>query len=112
MTNEVEEVKQFLPIIQSLTSKGLEKKHYQEMSAQLGINIDPQVLNLKSLKKHQLTQGEALEAIRGVSEVAYKENSIKMAIDSIEKELKEISFKCEALPAKKTRMIQDPEGVL
>ena len=41
--------------MQSLTSKGLEKKHYEEMSAKLGVVIDPTTLTLKSLKEHNLS---------------------------------------------------------
>ena len=82
------------------------------MSEQLGVNIDPQALTLRCLQKHRLTQGAALDAIKGVSEVAYKENAVKMAIDIVEKELKEIAFTCEAVPGKKTRVIKEPEHVL
>lgn len=115
VSKEVEQVKQYLPIIQSLTSKGLEKRHYQEMSEKLGITgvtIDPHTLTLKSLQKHKLTRGAALDAIKGVSEVAYKENAIKMAIDAVEKELKEIAFTCEPVPGQKTRIIKEPEAAL
>lgn len=82
------------------------------MSEQLGINIDPQTLTLRCLQKHKLTQRAALDAIKGVSEVAYKENAVKMAIDLVEKELKEIAFACETMPDKKTRVIKEPELVL
>ena len=109
---DIDSIKQYLPIIQSLTAKGLEKRHYQEMSEQLGINIDPSTLTLKDLQKHKLTMRSALDAIKGVSEVAYKENAVKMAIDIVEKELKEISFTCEVLPVKRTRVIMEPGLVL
>ena len=82
------------------------------MSEQLGINIDPQVLTLKCLQQNELTQRAALDAIKGVSEVAYKENAVKMAVDAVEKELKEIAFACEEVPGKKARIIKEPEQVL
>lgn len=47
IAKEVSDVKEFLPIVQCLTSKGLEKRHFDEMSLQLGINVDPSLLNLK-----------------------------------------------------------------
>ena len=62
------------------------------MSQKLGINVDPAHLTLRELKRHNLGQGRALEAIKGVSEQAYRENSIAMAIDAVEKELREIGF--------------------
>ena len=37
---------------------------------------------------------------------------VKMAIDTVEKELKEIAFACETMPDKKTRVIKEPELVL
>ena len=63
-----------------------------EMSQKLGVNIDPAQLTLKGLEKHGLAEGKALEAIRSVSEVAYKENSVKAAIDAAERELRDIGF--------------------
>lgn len=112
VAKEVDQVKQYLPIIQSLTSKGLEKRHYEQMSAQLGMDIDPRVLTLDSLQENQLTQGAALEAIKGVSEEAYKENAVKMAVDAIERELREIAFTCDEVPHKETRVIREPDQVL
>jgi dynein heavy chain len=39
--DELQVIKQYLPIIISLRANGLEKKHFEEMSRILGINIDP-----------------------------------------------------------------------
>ena len=41
-----------------------------------GLDIDPTKLTLMELKKHGLAKGKALEAIKNVSETAFKENSI------------------------------------
>lgn len=82
------------------------------MSAKLGVTIDPAVLTLKLLKEHQLSQGKALEAIRGVSEVAFKENSLKVSMDAVEKELHEISFTADMYKDKKVRTIIEPEKVV
>ena len=44
--------------------------------------------------------------------MAFKENSIKMTMDIIEKELKEISFSCDVLVEKRTKIIKDYDVVL
>jgi hypothetical protein len=82
------------------------------MSRKLGINIDPSQLTLKELFAHNLAQGKALDAIKGVSEVASKENSIKLAIDGIEKEIKEIGFECINYKDTRVKIIKAPEVVL
>jgi hypothetical protein len=46
-----------------------------------------------------------------VSETAYKENALKMAIDRVERDIKELTFKCETIPIKKIRIIKDFESV-
>lgn len=39
--DEIDSVKKYLPIIASLRTKGLERRHFQEMSKKLGVTIDP-----------------------------------------------------------------------
>jgi hypothetical protein len=48
------------------------------MSAKLGMRIDPTQLNLKLLREMGLNSEKAMDAIKTVSEVAYKENSLKL----------------------------------
>lgn len=48
---DLSQIKDFLPIVSSLRTRGLEKRHFQEMSKILGINIDPSVLTLLDIKK-------------------------------------------------------------
>ena len=83
-----------------------------EMSQKLGVNIDPALLTLKGLEKHGLAEGKALEAIRGVSEVAYKENSVKAAIDAAERELRDIGFECMLYKDTRLKIVKNPEAVL
>jgi dynein heavy chain, axonemal len=112
VAEEVESIREYLPIIASLRTRGLEKRHFQEMSRKLGINIDPAQLTLKELQTHNLAQGRALEAIKGVSEVASKENSIKLAVDGIEKEVREIGFATVPYKDTKVKIIKSAEVVL
>ena len=64
VAEEVESVREYLPIIASLRTRGLEKRPFQEMSRKLGINIDPAQLTLKELQAHNLAQERALKAIK------------------------------------------------
>lgn len=52
-----------------------------EMSALLGVNVDPNNLTMTDIKIKKLYMGDTLDAIKNVSGVAFKENSIRMAID-------------------------------
>jgi hypothetical protein len=48
-----------------------------------------------------LNSEKNMEVIKSVSEVAYKENSLKLQMDAVEKELSTISFASDALPEPK-----------
>jgi hypothetical protein len=39
--DEIEEIKSFMPLIGRLRAKGLERRHFIEISEELGTNIDP-----------------------------------------------------------------------
>ena len=62
--------------------------------------LDPQNMTLADLKENNLTQGAAFELIKGIAEIAGKENSIKVALDNIDTEVSEIFF--DLAPYKET----------
>ena len=109
---EIDDIKSYLPIVERLRAKGLEKRHFVEMSNLLGVNVDPTCLTLTDIKLKKLYMGETLEAIKNVSGVAFKENSIRMAIDGIEREVAEIGFECTTYKDQPVRVIKNCDGVL
>lgn len=109
---EIDEIKSYLPIVQRLRAKGLEKRHFVEMSSLLGVNVDPTNLTMTDIKLKKLYMGDTLEAIKNVSGVAFKENSIRMAIDAIEREIKEICFECIPYKDQPVKIIKNSDMVL
>ena len=81
-----------MPMISSLRSKGLEKRHWQMLSKQLGFEIEPTTLSLQKLIDKRLYEGSKLEVIKGVSEIAIKEYAIKTTLDALENELRTMEF--------------------
>lgn len=109
---EIDDIKSYLPIVQRLRAKGLEKRHFVEMSNLLGVNVDPAYLTMTDIKLKKLYMGETLEAIKNVSGVAFKENSIRMAIDAIEREIREICFECLPYKDQPVKVIKNCDAVL
>jgi hypothetical protein len=109
---EIEEIKSYLPIIQRLRAKGLEKRHFLEMSELLGVNVDPTYLTMTDIKEKKLYMGDTLEAIKNVSGVAFKENSIRMQIDGIEREIREIFFETSTYKDQPVKVIKNSDLVL
>lgn len=83
-----------------------------EMSALLGVNVDPNNLTMTDIKMKKLYMGDTLEAIKNVSGVAFKENSIRMAIDAIEREIREIYFECIPYKDQPVKIIKNSDMVL
>ena len=46
LIKQLEKFKEYMPMISALRSKGLEKRHWQMLSKQLGFEIDPQNMSL------------------------------------------------------------------
>ena len=109
---EVSEIKSYLPLVRQLRQKGLERRHFQEMSKALGTDIDPTRLTLRDIKRRKLARAETLEAIKNVAGVASKENAIKVSIDGVEASIRETSF--ETIPYKETstKVIKSGESVI
>lgn len=110
--NEIEKLKSFLPLFVRLRAKGLEKRHFAEMSAIVGRNIDPSVLTMSEIQLQNLQKGSTMDAIKLVSGIAFKENSIKLSIDAIEREIKEITFESTPYKDSGTMIVKNFEVVL
>jgi hypothetical protein len=110
---ELDGLKEHLPLVTSLMSKGLERKHYQEMSDKLGIDVDPAHVTLNRLKAHEgLSLQAILEAVREVSAQAFRENAMRIAIEGIEKALIDTSFAAEPYKDTDIRVVCAHERVL
>ena len=68
-------------------------------------------MTLTDLKKANLFGGTALDTIKGVSDMASKQNAIKLALDALEKEIREITFECLIYKNTEINIIKEPELV-
>ena len=74
--------------------------------------LDPQNMTLADLKENNLTQGAAFDLIKGIAEIAGKENSIKVALDNIDTEVSEIFFDLAPYKETDTNIIKQSEETL
>ena len=110
---ELDKLKEHLPLVTSLMSKGLEKRHYAEMSEKLGMDVDPNHLTLNRLKNNQRLSLQAiLEAVREVSAQAFRENALRIAMEGIEKALVETTFAADPYKDTGLRVVSNYERVL
>ena len=93
MLHELEKFKEYMPMISSMRAKGLEKRHWNAMSKQLGFEgTDTQSMTLAHLIEMKLHEGPRLDVIKAVCEVAMREWAIKSTLDTLEAELKNVEF--------------------
>lgn len=76
------------------------------------MTLDLQNMTILDLKEKNLTQGAAFELIRGVAEIAGKENGIKVALDNIEGEIDNIYFDLTPYKETETNIIKGSEETL
>lgn len=80
-------------MIAAMRAKGLEKRHWNALSKQLGFeSVDTNSATLAHLIDMKLHEGPQLEIIKAVCEVAMREWAIKTTLDSLDSELKNVEF--------------------
>ena len=84
---ELATIKEYIPVIVSLKTKGLSKRHIMKMQEALDMTIDPSNMTLADLKAKNLTRGPSYDIIKSISETAMKEHNVKIALDAIDREL-------------------------
>jgi len=82
---EIEEFKQYTPLISAMRSPGMRDRHWEKLSADIGIDVQPtEEYTLESILKMGLMKH--LDAIVKVSDVAGKEYSIETTLDKMQAE--------------------------
>ena len=83
--SEIEQFRPFLPLIQSLRNPGMRNRHWEKLSAQLGIVIKPKA-GLTFSKCLEMGLQNHINEIIKIAEIASKEFSIEQALDKMEQE--------------------------
>ncbi|GFS18450.1 dynein heavy chain 1, axonemal [Elysia marginata] len=95
----IENFKPYVPLIQGLTNPGLRQRHWDAMSAEIGVKLKPSP-NLTFTKCLEMKLEHHIDVIAKVSEVAAKEYAIELALNKMEAEWESVEF--EVLSYKNT----------
>lgn len=91
LREDATEFRKNMPVIQSLASKALKRRHWEALSELLGKNIDPEdELTLQGLL--DLDAAGHIEAIQEVTIAAEKEYNLEKSLNSMMKEWESIEF--------------------
>ncbi|XP_038627172.1 dynein heavy chain 1, axonemal [Tachyglossus aculeatus] len=106
--SRIEVFKPYIPLIQGLRNPGMRNRHWEELSAEIHINIKPKV-NMTFARCLDMKLQDHTETISRVAEVAGKEYAIEQALDKMEKDWIPIVF--TVLPYKDTGtfVLKSPE---
>ena len=78
---QVDNLKKFIPLLLLLKGRGMLQSHMNKINKQFGCNIVLTETTIRLLSKMDFHEGEKLEFIRSVAELAQKEWSIKQTLD-------------------------------
>jgi dynein heavy chain len=106
--NRVEEFKPYIPLIQGLRNPGMRIRHWDQLSADIGMNIKPKK-DLTFQKCLDMKLQDYTEQINKISDVAAKEYSIEQALDKMEEQWAPIEFEVMEYKDTGTYIIKAPE---
>ena len=84
---ELDHIREFLPLISCLKVKGLDRRHLMAISKEIGETIYLNKLNFRSLTKRELHKGRKFDAIKTITDAASKEYAIRLTIEAVEMEV-------------------------
>jgi dynein heavy chain len=89
---QLEEFKEYLPMIIALRTKGITERHWQILSGMFNIQLDPSTVTVRSLLAQKLYEPDKLSKIKGVSDIAVKEYAIQTTLENLENEIRAAEF--------------------
>lgn len=90
--DEIKEFKPNLPLMLALRTKGMEKRHWEKVSKEIGITLQPGTSFSTLQDLIDMKIGDQLEKIEKVAEVASKENTIKENLEMMRNQWKTVNF--------------------
>ena len=106
--NKVDDFKPYIPLIQGLRNPGMRIRHWDQLSADIGMNIKPKK-DLTFQKCLDMNLQDYTEQINKISDVAAKEYSIEQALDKMESQWEPIEFEVMEYKDTGTYIIKAPE---
>ncbi|XP_074644244.1 dynein axonemal heavy chain 1-like [Tubulanus polymorphus] len=95
----IEDFRPYIPLIQGLRNPGMRHRHWEQLSAEIGISVMPKK-ELTFSKCLEMKVQDHISSITKIAEVAGKEYSIEQALDKMEGEWKPVTF--DIMPYKET----------
>jgi dynein heavy chain len=85
LNNDLENFKEYLPLVTALSTSGLRDRHWNELRDKLKIYITPDLnISLSMLIEQGLHKGEKLLVLTEIAERANKEMTIEKTLDSLD----------------------------
>ena len=78
---EIEHIREFIPLLQCLKVKGLERRHREAIHKEIGESLQLSKINFRWLAKRDLHKGKKYDVIKAITDAASKENAIKITIE-------------------------------
>ena len=111
LREETTEFRKNMPVIQSLASKALKRRHWELLSELLGKNIDPEdELTLQNLL--DLDAAGHIEAIQEVTIAAEKEYNLERGMNAMKKEWETIEFEVKAYKESGTFVVGGVDDII
>jgi len=92
MADALGRFKQFGPMLRTLRTKGLAARHWRSIGEKLDFRIDPARITLYRLVQLRLYDEEKLKTTKQICEIATKEYSLEMALETLEQEVGAAEF--------------------
>ena len=84
---EIENIRMYLPLLGCLKIRGLERRHFQTISKEVGEQIWLNRVTFRFLAKRDLHKGKKFDIIKNITDQASKEYAIRLTIEAVENEL-------------------------
>lgn len=84
---EIENIRMYLPLLGCLKIRGLERRHFQTISKEVGEQVWLNRVTFRFLAKRDLHKGRKFDIIKNITDQASKEYAIRLTIEAVENEL-------------------------
>lgn len=84
---EIDHIREYLPLLQCLKVKGLDRRHLAQINKETGENLQLNKINFRWLCKKDLHKGRKFDMIKQITDAASKEHAIRLTIEAVEYEV-------------------------
>ena len=89
LISELDVLRKYLPIVKALSNEGMYNRHWEQISTQLQLTINPNAITLKEMAEMKLYERKKMEVIVEITNIAHKEFQVETSLRTIEKEFED-----------------------